>query len=210
MRTCACAIAPARRSRRACACSTCASVRSRPACRRRLLEAITRALSAGGQVLVFKNRRGYAPVLLCHDCGWSAQCRRCSTLSRAPMTVHGGGRRLQCHHCGARQGVPSACPDCASLALQPQGAGTERIEDLLAARFADVPVLRIDRGSTRRKDALERLFESLGDAAGHPGRHADARQGPRPAEPDAGRRGRHRRRPVLHRLPRRRKDSRSC
>ena len=132
-----------------------------------MLEAITRALSAGGQVLVFKNRRGYAPVLLCHDCGWSAQCRRCSTLSRGvPMTVHGGGRRLQCHHCGARQGVPSACPDCASLALQPQGAGTERIEDLLAARFADVPVLRIDRGSTRRKDALERLFESLGTRPG--------------------------------------------
>jgi primosomal protein N' (replication factor Y) (superfamily II helicase) len=132
-----------------------------------MLEAITRALAAGGQVLVFKNRRGYAPVLLCHDCGWSAQCRRCSTPTRGvPMTVHGGGRRLQCHHCGARQTVPSACPDCASLALQPQGAGTERIEDLLAARFADMPVLRIDRGSTRRKDALERLFESLGTQPG--------------------------------------------
>jgi primosomal protein N' (replication factor Y) (superfamily II helicase) len=132
-----------------------------------MLDAITRALAAGGQVLVFKNRRGYAPVLLCHDCGWSAQCRRCSTATRGmPMTVHGAGRRLQCHHCGARQGVPSACPDCASLALQPQGAGTERIEDLLAARFTDVPVLRIDRGSTRRKDALERLFESLGTQPG--------------------------------------------
>jgi primosomal protein N' (replication factor Y) len=132
-----------------------------------LLAAVGAALEAGGQVLVFKNRRGYAPVLLCHDCGWSALCRRCSTPTNgSPMTVHGGGRRLQCHHCGARQGVPSACPDCASLALQPQGAGTERIEDLLSARFPDLPVLRIDRGSTRRKDALERHFESLGTRPG--------------------------------------------
>ena len=127
-----------------------------------LLDAIVKALDAGGQVLVFKNRRGYAPVLLCHDCGWSAQCRRCDTA----MTVHAGGRRLQCHHCGARQSVPLACPDCASLALQPQGIGTERIEEMLAERFPGVPVLRIDRGSTRRKDALEQHLGTLGMQAG--------------------------------------------
>ncbi len=127
-----------------------------------LLAAMRAALAAGGQVLVFKNRRGYAPVLLCHDCGWSAQCKRCD----APMTVHGGGRRLQCHHCGARQAVPPACPDCASLMLQPQGVGTERIEELLTQTFSDVPVIRIDRGSTRRKDALQHHFETLGT---HPG-----------------------------------------
>ena len=76
-----------------------------------LLEAIEKTLQRGEQALVFRNRRGYAPVLLCHDCGWSAQCRRCSTPLRAvPMTVHGGGRRLQCHHCGARQTPPMACP----------------------------------------------------------------------------------------------------
>ncbi len=131
------------------------------------LEAIRTALDGGGQVLVFKNRRGYAPMLLCHDCGWCATCRRCSTPEReGPMTVHGGGRRLQCHHCGARGPVPLACPDCAGLALQPQGVGTERLEELLAARFADVPVLRIDRGSTRRKDALGTLFRDLGEAPG--------------------------------------------
>ncbi|MDG6349609.1 primosomal protein N', partial [Luteimonas sp. 8-5] len=72
-----------------------------------LLAAIGRTLDAGGQVLVFRNRRGYAPVLLCHDCGWSAQCQRCD----APMTVHAGGRRLQCHHCGLRRAAPPACPD---------------------------------------------------------------------------------------------------
>ncbi|MEJ7745416.1 MAG: primosomal protein N' [Luteimonas sp.] len=132
-----------------------------------LIDAMRATLAAGGQVLVFKNRRGYAPVLLCHDCGWSAQCKRCSTPSQGtPMTVHGGGRRLQCHHCGARQSVPPACPDCASLALQPQGAGTERIEELLAEYFPDVPVIRIDRGSTRRKDALQKHFDTLGARPG--------------------------------------------
>ena len=131
------------------------------------LSAIGDALAAGGQVLVFKNRRGYAPVLLCHDCGWSAHCPRCSTPEQGtPMTVHGAGRRLQCHHCGTRRPVPMACPDCASLALQPQGAGTERIEELLQQRFADVQVLRIDRGSTRERDALQQHFASLGTQPG--------------------------------------------
>jgi len=132
-----------------------------------LLAAIRTALDAGGQVLVFKNRRGYAPVLLCHDCGWSAHCPRCSTPEHpSPMTVHSVGQRLQCHHCGYRQPVPPACPDCASLALEPQGHGTERIEELLAARFTDVPVLRIDRSSTRRKNALEHHFKTLGEGPG--------------------------------------------
>jgi primosomal protein N' (replication factor Y) len=132
-----------------------------------LLSAIRAALDAGGQVLVFKNRRGYAPVLLCHDCGWSAQCKRCDTPSKGvAMTVHAGGRRLQCHHCGARQAAPPACPDCGGLALQPQGVGTERLEELLGDIFSDVPVLRVDRGSTRRRDALESLLAELGDAPG--------------------------------------------
>ncbi|HJW47267.1 MAG TPA: primosomal protein N' [Lysobacter sp.] len=132
-----------------------------------LFDAIAATLRSGGQALVFKNRRGYAPVLLCHDCGWSAQCQRCSTpLNSTPMTVHGGGRRLQCHHCGARRPAPDACPDCGGLALQSQGAGTERIEEALAKRFPDVPVLRIDRGTTQRRDALEQLLHTFGNAPG--------------------------------------------
>ena len=126
------------------------------------LEMIAATVRDGGQVLVFKNRRGYAPVLLCHDCGWSAHCKRCDT----PMTVHGAGSRLQCHHCGARQPAPPACPDCGGLALQPQGVGTERLEELLVERFPEVPVLRIDRGTTARRDALERMLGQLGDAPG--------------------------------------------
>ncbi len=132
-----------------------------------LLDAIGRALDAGGQVLVFKNRRGYAPVLLCHDCGWSAQCSRCSLPEQGtPMTVHAGGRRLQCHHCGARRPAPNACPDCGGLALQSQGAGTERIEEALRERFPDVAVLRVDRGTTQRRDALEQHLAGFGNARG--------------------------------------------
>lgn len=101
-------------------------------------------------------------MLLCHDCGWSAHCKRCD----APMTVHGAGSRLQCHHCGARQPAPPACPDCGGLALQPQGVGTERLEELLVERFPKVPVLRIDRGTTARRDALQQMLGQLGDAPG--------------------------------------------
>ena len=131
------------------------------------LQAIEAALRDGGQVLVFKNRRGYAPVLLCHDCGWSAKCPRCSTPSQGtPLTVHAAGGRLLCHHCGQRQARPLACPDCASLALQPQGVGTERLEELLVERFADWPVLRFDRGTTARRDGLAKLLAELGDRPG--------------------------------------------
>ena len=132
------------------------------------LGAIRSALDAGGQVLVFKNRRGYAPVLLCHDCGWSAHCPRCSTPDKpTAMTVHSHGKRLQCHHCGHRKPAPPACPDCASLGLQPQGNGTERIEAELQSRFGgEVPVIRIDRASSGVRDALQKHFDTLGHRPG--------------------------------------------
>ncbi len=126
------------------------------------LAAIADTLARGEQALVFRNRRGYAPVLLCHDCGWSARCKRCASA----LTVHARGGKLICHHCGARQGAPSACPDCASLALQAQGAGTERIEDTLAKHFPAARLLRVDRETTRRRDALEKHLTELGDAPG--------------------------------------------
>lgn len=126
------------------------------------LQAIGDTLRGGGQVLVFRNRRGYAPALLCHDCGWTAVCARCDS----PMTVHATGARLACHHCGAEAAAPPACPDCGSLGLQAQGQGTERLEETLLAAFPEWPVVRIDRGSTRRKDAIEALLERLGTAPG--------------------------------------------
>ena len=127
-----------------------------------LLAGIEQCLDCGEQALLFRNRRGYAPVLLCHDCGWSARCTRCD----AALTVHRAGARLICHHCGGRQGAPAACPDCASLALMPQGAGTERIEEALAARFPGVPILRVDRETTRQRDGLARHLDRLGNGPG--------------------------------------------
>jgi len=124
--------------------------------------AIAACLGRGEQALVFRNRRGYAPVLLCHDCGWRAQCRRCDS----PMTVHGAGRSLICHHCGARGTRPLACPDCGSLGLQPQGYGTERLEEAIVERFPQARVVRIDRGSTSRRGELERKLKEFGDASG--------------------------------------------
>lgn len=128
---------------------------------RPLLDAIADCLARGEQALVFRNRRGYAPVLLCHDCGWHADCARCDR----PLTLH-GRHRLICHHCGHRRSVPPACPDCGGLALVPQGAGTERLEEALAARFPGVPLIRVDRETTRGRDALGKHFDALGDAPG--------------------------------------------
>ncbi|KAA3628308.1 MAG: primosomal protein N' [Proteobacteria bacterium] len=119
---------------------------------RPLLQAVEATLAAGDQVLLFLNRRGYAPALLCHDCGWVAECRRCD----APLTLHRGRNRLCCHHCGAEQAIDTVCGDCASTDLSPAGRGTERIEEVLKARFPATPVIRIDRDTTRRRGALEK------------------------------------------------------
>ena len=127
-----------------------------------LLAALAGALDRGEQALVFRNRRGYAPVLLCHDCGWNAGCRRCD----ARMTVHAGGRRLVCHHCGATAAKPAACPDCGGLALQPQGHGTERLEEALEASFPQARVVRVDRDTTAVRDGLAKRLAELGDGPG--------------------------------------------
>lgn len=123
---------------------------------------IAQTLARGEQVLVFRNRRGFAPVLHCHDCGWSARCERCDS----PMTVHNRGRRLLCHHCGAHAPAPEACPACESLALIAQGAGTERLEQGLAERLPGARLIRIDRDTTQGRDAFERRLGELGDGPG--------------------------------------------
>ncbi|SHE63070.1 replication restart DNA helicase PriA [Modicisalibacter ilicicola DSM 19980] len=121
------------------------------------IEAIGNTLDAGSQVLVFINRRGFAPTLACHACGWLAECRHCD----ARMTLHRQPPRLICHHCERQSRLPEACPDCASADLRPLGTGTERSEEALSALFPKVPVHRIDRDSTRRKDALEQMFAEV-------------------------------------------------
>lgn len=135
-------------------------VRSRPldsGLSQPLLKAMGATLERGQQVLVFLNRRGFAPTLLCHDCGWLAQCPRCD----ARMTYHRGSGELRCHHCDQRQTPPRHCPSCGKLDLRPVGAGTERAEERLQLLFPDVPVLRIDRDTTARKDALAKLLKII-------------------------------------------------
>ena len=121
------------------------------------IAAIEACLARGEQALVFRNRRGYAPVLLCHDCGWSARCPDCDRA----MTLHRRERALRCHHCDVRQNLPTACPQCGSLALNPLGEGTERLEDALAARFPNLPIVRIDRDTTRGRRTREALLDRL-------------------------------------------------
>jgi primosomal protein N' (replication factor Y) len=119
--------------------------------------ALRDCLARGEQALVFRNRRGYAPVLTCHSCGWHAACTRCDK----PLTWHRGAARLRCHHCGAEQRVPAHCPQCNNLHLAPQGLGTERLEESLAELFPGVALVRIDRETTRRKNALDDMLGAL-------------------------------------------------
>jgi primosomal protein N' (replication factor Y) (superfamily II helicase) len=121
------------------------------------IEAIRETLEAGHQVLVFINRRGFAPTLACHACGWLADCDSCD----ARMTLHRQPPMLACHHCDKRRPVPDACPGCGSADLRPLGSGTERTEETLSALFPKVAVHRIDRDSTRRKDALEHTLAQV-------------------------------------------------
>lgn len=119
-----------------------------------LLSHIRGHLERDGQVLLFLNRRGFAPTLLCHACGWVAECRRCD----ANLTLHQRNRHLRCHHCGSQQKIPLQCPTCGCTDLRPLGAGTERAEQALARHFPEVSCIRIDRDSTRRKGRLEDLL----------------------------------------------------
>jgi primosomal protein N' (replication factor Y) len=121
-----------------------------------LRAAIAHHLAKGGQVLVFLNRRGYAPTLLCHDCGEVQRCRRCD----AHLVLYAAGR-LRCHHCGHERPVPPRCPACGTGELRPVGHGTERLEQHLAEQFPDAVVLRVDRDSTRRKGSMEALLERV-------------------------------------------------
>ena len=122
-----------------------------------LITAVRACLARGEQALLFRNRRGYAPVLMCHACGWHAACERCDKA----LTWHRGAARLRCHHCGAEQRIPPHCPQCNNAALAPQGLGTERMEHALAQLFPDVTLVRVDRETTTRKDALEQLLARL-------------------------------------------------
>ena len=119
-----------------------------------LLDRVRQHLADEGQVLLFLNRRGFAPVLICHECGWLAECDRCD----ARYTYHRQRQRLQCHHCDREQRLPAHCPQCGSADLRPLGLGTERIESALRASFPDHPLVRVDRDSTRRRGSFEQAM----------------------------------------------------
>ena len=122
-----------------------------------LWSALAARLQRNEQSLIFINRRGYAPVLACEGCGWTAGCTRCS----ARMVLHAADRRLRCHHCGAESPIPRACPTCGNVDLQPLGRGTQRIEEALQARFPAARIVRIDRDSARRRGELARTLDRI-------------------------------------------------
>jgi len=122
-----------------------------------LLAAITERVERGEQSLVLLNRRGYAPVLHCGDCGWKSGCPHCS----AWRVFHKVDRTLRCHHCGFTERVPRACPDCGNQDIAPVGRGTERLEEQLAEALPGARLGRIDADVTRHKGALEAQLASV-------------------------------------------------
>ena len=130
-----------------------------------LVKAIEERIARGEQSLIFLNRRGYAPVLTCHDCGWKSECPHCS----AYRVFHKIDRSLRCHHCGFTERVPRACPACGNIDIAPVGRGTERLEEHLAELLVDVKrpdgsavrIARIDADSTKLKGALQQQLASV-------------------------------------------------
>ena len=130
-----------------------------------LVKAIEERIARGEQSLIFLNRRGYAPVLACHDCGWKSECPHCS----AYRVFHKIDRSLRCHHCGFTERVPRACPSCGNIDIAPVGRGTERLEEHLAELLAGttrpdgspVCIARIDADTTRLKGALQAQLASV-------------------------------------------------
>jgi primosomal protein N' (replication factor Y) (superfamily II helicase) len=121
-----------------------------------VLDAMRRHLAARGQVLVFINRRGYAPTLLCTACGWMAPCSQCD----ARLTVHRSAGELRCHYCGAVEALPQRCLRC-GFAVKPVGQGTERVEETLTQMFPEEALIRLDRDSASNPAELEALMSAV-------------------------------------------------
>ncbi len=124
---------------------------------RDLLAQITVHLNKGNQVMVFLNRRGYAPSVICHECGTVIDCPHCD----AHMTIHRQPPYMHCHHCDHKTAIPSHCPSCQSPNIQPAGQGTERTEQALTKLFPGYPVIRVDRDTTRKKHALAEMLKTI-------------------------------------------------
>jgi primosomal protein N' (replication factor Y) len=127
-----------------------------------LIQEIKNHLAQNNQVMLFLNRRGFSPVLMCHECGWMAMCKRCDMR----MTYHQSPSRLHCHHCDSQRPIFKKCENCHAKELHAVGLGTERLEQVLEKNFAGVSIARIDRDSTQRKGSMEELLEKI-----HSGEH---------------------------------------
>jgi primosomal protein N' (replication factor Y) (superfamily II helicase) len=123
-----------------------------------LREAIASRLERGEQVILLQNRRGYAPIVACDSCGWAPRCQSCAVS----MTYHKTKRHLRCHYCGRTSRLPESCPKCGAEDLAQLGAGTQRVEEELAALYPHARLLRMDLDTTGRRDAHRKLLDSFG------------------------------------------------
>lgn len=122
-----------------------------------LLKAITEAVSKNEQVILFQNRRGFSPYLMCSDCGWVHRCSNCSVS----YTWHKGRGRMECHHCGRSEAVPVQCPQCGSATLRAMGLGTEKVEEEIKLLFPGIRVARMDHDTTRRERAASEILSAF-------------------------------------------------
>lgn len=122
-----------------------------------LLAAVRTALEHGEQVILFQNRRGFAPMVECHTCGWVPKCDNCDVS----LTLHKNMNQLSCHYCGFTYAVPSQCPNCNETNLRGRGYGTEKVEDLFEQLFPDAKIARMDLDTTRTKNAYERIIQDF-------------------------------------------------
>ena len=126
-----------------------------------LRDAIRERLDRDEQTILLQNRRGYAPVIECEDCGWSPYCSDCDVT----FTYHKSKRHLRCHYCGKTARLPRTCPKCGSAELSQLGTGTQRVEEELTEVFPDAAVLRMDRDTTSRKNAHHEILHRFGNGA---------------------------------------------
>lgn len=128
-----------------------------------LINEIRQTLNKNEQVILFLNRRGFAPRMICHDCGWVAVCQHCTSN----LVLHQDKHLLRCHHCDTIYSIPPNCPDCQSEKLKPLGLGTERVEQVLKQLFPDKITLRLDYDSTQKKGALEHYLNQIDQGKAH-------------------------------------------
>ena len=122
-----------------------------------LLSAVRSSLERGEQVILFQNRRGFAPMVECHTCGWVPKCDNCDVS----LTLHKSMNQLTCHYCGFTYAVPTTCPNCGETDLRGRGYGTEKIEDQFAQLFPEAKIARMDLDTTRTKNAYERIIHDF-------------------------------------------------